>query len=129
MSNNYSKQREIILEVIKNTRIHPTIEEIYEMVKKVDYKISKSTVYRNVKILAENDAIKKITMQEGPDRFDYIHIPHHHIVCEICRKVFDFKYNFDMKKISKSIKEQTGVFSNMDCITINGICENCKSKK
>ena len=63
MSNNYSKQREIILEVIKNTRIHPTIEEIYEMVKKVDYKISKSTVYRNVKILAENDAIKKITMQ------------------------------------------------------------------
>ena len=129
MSNNYSKQREIILEVIKNTRIHPTIEEIYDMVTKVDNKISKSTVYRNVKILVENDTIKKITMREGPDRFDYIHYPHHHAVCEICGKVFDFEYNFEMRKISKSIKQQTGVISSIDCITINGICENCESKK
>ena len=32
--NNYSKQREIILEVIKNNRTHPTAEEIYILVTK-----------------------------------------------------------------------------------------------
>ena len=34
--NNYSKQREIILEVIKNNRTHPTAEEIYILVTKIE---------------------------------------------------------------------------------------------
>ena len=49
--NNYSKQREIILEVIKNNRTHPTAEEIYILVTKKEPKISRSTVYRNINIL------------------------------------------------------------------------------
>ena len=48
--NNYSKQREIILEVIKNNRTHPTAEEIYILVTKNEPKISRSTVYRNINI-------------------------------------------------------------------------------
>ena len=51
--NNYSKQREIILEVIKNNRTHPTAEEIYILVTKKEPKISRSTVYRNINILVE----------------------------------------------------------------------------
>ena len=57
MSNNYSKQREIVLETIKKTYTHPTAEQIYEMVSKVDSKISKSTVYRNINILGESEQI------------------------------------------------------------------------
>lgn len=128
MSNNYSKQREIILEVIRNTNIHPTAEEIYNMVIDIDSKISRSTVYRNIKVLVENGTIEKITMKEGPDRFDYIHKPHHHAVCEICGKVFDFDFDFKKEKISKLIEKQTGLLANLDCITISGICEKCKSK-
>ena len=44
MSNNYSKQREIVLETIKNTYIHPTAEQIYEMVSKIDSRISNNGV-------------------------------------------------------------------------------------
>ena len=113
---------------MKNTHIHPTVEEIYEMVTKIDSKISKSTVYRNIKILVENGTIEKINMVEGPDRFDYVQYPHHHAVCESCGKVFDFEYQFEIEKIAKSIKKQTGVITNVKCIAINGICENCKSK-
>ena len=46
--NNYSKQREIILEVIKNNRTHPTAEEIYILVTKKEPTISRSTVYRKI---------------------------------------------------------------------------------
>lgn len=63
MNNKYSKQREEILEVVKNTRVHPTPEQVYEMVIKVDSKISKSTVYRNINILVENGTIEKISMK------------------------------------------------------------------
>lgn len=129
MSNNYSKQRELVLEIIKSTQIHPTAEQVYKMVSKVDSKISRSTVYRNINILVESKTIEKISMMTGPDRFDYIHKPHHHAVCEICGKVFDFEYQFETEKIAKSIQKQTGVETKVKSITINGICEKCKSKK
>lgn len=126
--NNYSKQREVILEVIKQNRTHPTAEEIYDLVIKEEPKISKSTVYRNINILVENKTIKRITTPGGPDRFDYFYEPHHHVICDMCREVFDFQYPLAYEKMAKSIKDQTGVETKVDCITVNGICETCKSK-
>lgn len=125
---NYSKQREEILEFIKSTKTHPTAEEIYNMVTKIDAKISKSTVYRNINILVEENVIEKIVMPVGPDRFDYIHEQHHHAVCTICGKVYDFVYNFNTDEIAEAIKKQSGIETNANIITINGICNNCKSK-
>ena len=42
--NNYSKQREAILDVMKENLTHPTAEEIYNLVVKKEPQISKSTV-------------------------------------------------------------------------------------
>ena len=70
--NNYSKQREIILDVLKNCYLHPTIEELYDIVHKKYPTISKSTLYRNVNILVENNIIKKIKVFSGAYRYDYI---------------------------------------------------------
>ncbi len=127
--NNYSKQREIILEVIKENRIHPTAEEIYNIVTKKEPQISKSTVYRNISILVEQGKIKQLKMAIGPDRYDYLHYNHHHAICDKCGKVFDFNYTFDNEEISKEIIRQIGIKMEIDSIAIYGICENCKSKK
>lgn len=125
---NYSKQREVILDVIKNNRIHPTAEKIYNLVVKEEPKISKSTVYRNINILVEQGVIQKITMATGPDRYDYLHEEHYHVICKVCGEVFDFCYNFEKEKIIKSIKQQTNMNIEVNSITVHGICENCKSK-
>ena len=99
--NNYSKQRQIILDTLKNTKIHPTAEQIYEMVLKVDPKISRSTVYRNINILCENNQILKISMLVGPDRYDYIWKKHYHAICEMCGNVWDFNFEFNEEEMSK----------------------------
>lgn len=126
--NNYSKQREAVLEVIEKSKIHPTAQEIYELVLKKEPKISRSTVYRNINILVEQGKIKKITMSLGPDRYDYIYDRHAHIICEKCGKVYDFYYNFNNNQILQSIEEQTKSKIEIKDIAIYGICENCKSK-
>ncbi|MCI8411149.1 MAG: transcriptional repressor [Clostridia bacterium] len=125
--NNYSKQRELILEVIKNNLIHPTAEEIYNLVIKEEPTISKSTVYRNINILLEQGEIIKITMSIGPDRYDYMYEQHQHAICKRCGKVYDFSYNFNLEVISNIIKEQTEKNFEINNITIDGICEKCKS--
>lgn len=129
MINNYSKQRECILEILKNTKTHPSIEELCTMVQETDDKISKSTVYRNVNILVDNNIIRKIVIPNGPDRYDFMHIPHHHMVCTKCLSVIDFEYDFNKDIQMSEIEKQIGTSINMDSVTINGICNNCKTNK
>ncbi len=126
--NNYSKQREVILEVMKETRIHPTAEEIYQLVIKKEPRISKSTVYRNINILLEQGSIRKITMTARADRFDYIQEEHQHIICENCGKVIDFHYDFEIAKLEKMISNNLANTFKINNIILYGICENCKSK-
>ena len=126
--NNYSRQREIILETLKEVNIHPTAEELYKLVNRKNPKISKSTVYRNINILVESNVIRKIKMISGADRFDYICKEHYHAICEKCGKVFDFDYSFNKKELKEIIKNQTGIITDADNIAIYGICEECNSK-
>ena len=91
---NYSRQRKIIIEIMKELKTHPTAEEICDLVQKKDSKISKSTVYRNLNLLKENGTIILIPMSIGPDRYDYIYQQHNHAICIKCGKVVDFEYNF-----------------------------------
>ena len=123
--NNYSKQREIILNVIKKMYNHPTAEEIYTEVHKVNSRISKSTVYRNINILVDNNDIRKISMPFGSDRYDYFHKVHNHIVCEKCGKVFDFECDMPIE-LQKAVSSQLHEKINLtDSIKINGICNDC----
>lgn len=126
--NNYSKQREIILDIIKNNPIHPTAEEIYQLSVKKDSRISRSTVYRNINILVNSNKISKLKMTVGSDRYDYIYKEHSHIICEKCGKIFDFYYDFDKDDISRDMKQQIKENIIIDNIMIYGICEDCKSK-
>ena len=124
---NYSKQRKIILEIF-NLLDHPTAEQLYDKVHQKYPTISKSTVYRNLNVLIENKVLKKISLLSGPDRYDYIGKEHSHIICERCGKVFDFVYHFQNDNLKETIKNQTGIITDIDSIIVYGICEDCKSK-
>ena len=126
--NNYSKQRETILTTIKENSIHPTAEEIYELVIKKEPNISRSTVYRNINILMDLGKIRKIKTTTGPDRYDYIYDEHSHVICEKCGRIFDFYYNFNQNEIAKNIQNQLKMNVSIDNVTIYGICDKCKSK-
>lgn len=122
----YSKQREEILEVLKKSYSHPTAEEIFLEVKQNNSTSSRGTVYRNLGFLTEKGFIIKIPVKDGPDRYDYIRKEHHHIICDTCKKVFDFDFEIDFNKLEKEIKNQTNVDITNNIILVHGICHKCK---
>ncbi len=126
--NNYSKQREIMLDVFKKLH-HPTAEEIYNEVHKKNPVISKSTVYRNLNVLLKNHIINKIKVLTGPDRFDLIEKKHYHVICKNCDDIFDFIYPFEQNELKKSIQKQTGVTIIINSVTLYGICKKCSVSK
>lgn len=59
---NYSRQREIILETLKENVVHPTAEYLYGILQEKAPNISLATLYRNLNQLAENGIIKRLTV-------------------------------------------------------------------
>lgn len=125
---NYSKQREEVLNAIKELSNHPTAEEIYTVVKSHNSTASRGTVYRNLKNLVCDNVILKISKTEGPDRYDLIGKPHNHAICAKCGKVYDFTYEFDEKKIKDSLKNQIGMDIDINSFSLQVICDECKNK-
>lgn len=125
---NYSKQREEILRAIKELHNHPTAEEVYEKIKEYNSTASRGTVYRNLKDLVSENMIIKISKTDGPDRYDYIRFPHHHIVCLKCGEVFDFTYEFNENRVKQNIENQTGVEFDFNGFSIQAICGRCKNE-
>lgn len=121
----YSKQREEVFNCIKDAKNHPTAEEIYMLLKENNPNISRGTVYRNLNLLVDKGIVKKISISNMPDRFDYVCKSHSHAVCEVCGGVFDFNFELNENELNKTIKEQTDleVFSNE--FTIYGVCKKC----
>jgi Fur family ferric uptake transcriptional regulator len=120
----YTNQRIEILNFLKGNLNHPNVEEVYEGVKKKLTRISKATVYQNLKILAENNLIKEVNIK-GVARFEPNLSPHHHIICKNCEKIIDFEskeltdFSLKLAKNLRDFKIDTTDTS------FYGLCKKC----
>ena len=121
----FSKQREIILNEVMNSHLHPTADSIYTSLKKDNPGLSLGTVYRNLSQLTENGYISKLSIPNQSDRYDKNIKPHAHLICERCNNIYDIESETISKFINDLSNEQNLSILNYD-IVLQGICKNCK---
>lgn len=63
-------QKQLILDAVCSTSVHPTVEEVYQDVCARYANISKATVYRNLKLLSTKEKFSRIECPDGTERFD-----------------------------------------------------------
>ena len=98
-----TKQRKLVLDAVRQSYNHPTADEIYNVVRAQDDKISRGTVYRNLNLLADAGEIFSIKTPGG-SRFDRTVEPHAHIICTSCSRVIDVPLPFDAQLDAKGIR-------------------------
>jgi len=123
---NYSKQRELILNTLKENVVHPTAEYLWEKVREKDDKISLATLYRNLNQLSENGMVKKIDGLETSSHFDHNTHTHYHFICTKCHRVFDVDADVAPDLIQKT-ENNTGFTIQSHDIVFSGICKDCKT--
>lgn len=123
-----SKQRDRILEVLKQTRSHPTAKWIYDKVRKLYPDLSLGTVYRNLGMLVKQGFVSKLDFGSLYDRFEARTLPHHHFLCEQCGSVSDLDLPID-HSLTKKLKSATGLKASRREIRFYGVCEKCSGKK
>ncbi len=120
----YSKQREIILQVLRSTNTHPTANWIYEKVRESLPNISLGTVYRNLSDLAKSGEILAIDVGDGFEHYDGDNSPHLHLTCRQCSGIEDLILGEDI--FAKKAQE-LGFTPETSVYVVYGICKKCKN--
>ncbi len=121
-----SKYEKLIKEIVITSHTHPTAEEIFLIAKSRNSKISLATVYNNLKKLVESGEIKKISTDEGKDRYDDTE-PHAHLVCTRCGEITDYYYEDNGDEITNLVNSNPNVVS-ID-LKIDYVCPKCRDKE
>lgn len=123
-----SRQRERLLELLRDTGKHPTADWLYERLKGEFPHLSLGTVYRNLTILLEQGLVKKIDFGSTYDRFEALTRPHYHFVCESCGSISDLEIPVD-ESLNERVNRETPFIAHRHRIEFFGICDECKRKK
>lgn len=124
MSERNTRQKYIVLKVLKDNRNHPTIAEIFELAQKIDPTIGQATVYRNVKKLVDDKKIYQIKTKSGIDRYDY-YKNHIHFECLKCGKLIDIMDDNLLQDLTLNFHHCSKSIENYN-LMLEGYCENCK---
>lgn len=127
MNLKHSKQRDSIMEFLRERKDHPTADTVYMNVRKTFPNISLGTVYRNLTLLADIGEIARIRVGDGVDHFDADTSPHYHFICNECGSVIDLEME-DMTEINQMANRNFDGMVEGHITYFYGKCGNCSSK-
>ncbi|MDF2539822.1 MAG: hypothetical protein K0S76_2843 [Herbinix sp.] len=124
-----TKQKQLILSILKDAELPMSINEIYAKVVDQLPKIAKSTIYRNIDALLSQNLIDKYHLNDNEvfyriksDRNEHKHF----VICDDCKKVFDLP-SCPIHEIESTMEEE-GFLIKKHQIQISGICKECIGK-
>lgn len=114
--------RIMVLDYLKNTKSHPTVEEIFNELSPKIPTLSKTSVYNTVKLLTQNKLAIVLTIDSEQVRYDADVSIHGHFMCDSCKKVVDFPLD------ELGFEELKGFDIKNKNVYFSGTCRNCLNK-
>ena len=104
-----TEQRKIIAKVMSSSKDHPDVDELYKRVSNIDPKISIATVYRTIKLFAEEGIVTKHGFKGGEKaRYEELSESHHdHLIDIKTGEIIEF-VDDEIEKLQKKIAEKFG---------------------
>ena len=122
-----TRQREAVLNAVERVDSHPSVDEVFRIVRKSIPKISLGTVYRNLHLLADEGKLREVQFQGDVIRYDAITGPHEHFYCRNCHAVWDIHRSLPtnaVKTIERKMKSSVESYS----LDYYGLCAKCSQK-
>lgn len=124
----HSKKRDVILEVLRSTKSHPTAQWVYEQTRPAVPDLSLGTVYRNLAQFQQDGLAMQVGVVAGEQRFDANTAPHPHLICECCGSVIDLPLKEGVPQAVACIEaEGHQLFPHKS--VFYGICRDCARQR
>lgn len=123
-----TKQREVVLQVIRAAEHHLTAGEIFEESKRILPTISFATVYNSLRFLKESGYIAEIQFGfSGANRFDAKTSRHDHAICNRCGKLVDMDLELPPELIEMAARFSDFKPESLE-LTLRGLCPECSNQ-
>ena len=119
-----TKQREVVLQVIRDADQHLTANEVFTSAKDLLPSISFATVYNSLRYLKEAGHISEIQFGNGASRFDRMTQRHDHALCTRCGKLVDIEMDLPPELVKQAERESKFKSESVE-FTLRGICPDC----
>jgi Fur family peroxide stress response transcriptional regulator len=122
-----TKQREVVLQVIRDADEHLTASEVFAAAKDLLPSISFATVYNSLRFLKEAGHIAEIQFGNGASRFDRMTSRHDHAICTQCGKLVDIEMDLPVDLLKNAAKFSKFKPESIE-FTLRGLCPDCTEK-
>jgi Fur family peroxide stress response transcriptional regulator len=119
-----TKQREVVLRVIRDSERHLTANEVFSAAKEQLARISFATVYNSLRYLKEAGLIAEIHFGNGASRFDRITHRHDHALCTRCGRLVDIELELPVELVQKAEHDSRFKTESIE-FTLRGVCPDC----
>lgn len=124
-----TRQREVVLQVIREAERHLTANEVFNEAKRLLPTISFATVYNSLRYLKEAGLIAEIQFGfSGANRFDAKTTRHDHAICNNCGKLVDMDLELPAELIEMAARFSSFKPESLE-LTLRGLCPECASNK
>ncbi len=121
-----TKQKELILEIIKKQKKEFTVKDIYNEAKN---KTGLTTVYRLIDKLVEENIITKTIEKDNKTKYQYLEKcsqnNHFYLKCRNCKTLEHVDCDC-IKELSNHILKNHSFTPDNENLIINGLCEKCQ---
>lgn len=121
----HTRQRAVIVDILRQCETHPTAEAIYREARKILPNISLGTVYRNLNFLRDQGLVHEVRANsESSSRFEGECPPHAHFHCTVCKTVHDLPLPACLKDVTWAGEAPVSCVNSLELHVI-GACSQC----
>jgi Fur family ferric uptake transcriptional regulator len=123
-----SSKREQIVNVFLRQEGHLSADDLVDLIRHEDQRVSRATVYRTLQWMVEAGIARKVDFGEGRFRFEhsYRQPRHFHLICKTCHGSFEF-LSSDIEALIEEISAARSFTAAQSVVQIYGTCEECRT--
>ncbi|MGE5255348.1 MAG: Fur family transcriptional regulator [Hyphomicrobiales bacterium] len=119
-------QRLAVLRILAASAGHPSVEKVYETVRRKFPTTSIATVYKTIYVLKQVNEVLELSFPDGSNRYDGNKpYPHPHLICTRCRKIIDPDLS-SLEDLAKEVTKETGFQITTHRVDFFGLCRDCQ---
>jgi Fe2+ or Zn2+ uptake regulation protein len=121
-------QRRLLLEIIRAQGEHLDADELYRLARQQHPRLSRSTVYRTMRLLRDLGLIDEVHLGEDHHHYELkAPVHHHHLICRGCGQVLEFSDPM-AEELAAAVARKHGFEIREIQIDLSGYCADCRRK-
>ena len=118
-------QRQLLLDILKETRAHLDAKELYRLAIERDRHISLATVYRNLRLFKELGLVDEIRLDELHCYYEFKpSTKHYHLVCTVCGRIVEFESALTTDLVAE-VERNCAFEVDKVVVHFEGCCKEC----